>query len=191
MTRPFLTPIPEAQAVRDAILAAIPVLETERLILRAPLLTDYETLEPIWRTDRSHFMGGPFSEDEAFLDFAQTVAGWALRGLGYWVVAAKDGPVVGLIGFGTETTDPGLEFGWMLTHEAEGKGYATEATKAVLSYAFDTLGLETFMSFISKGNTRSVALAERLGATEDTTGKFAALSDVAYAFRHKKGQSDD
>ncbi len=169
MTRAWLTPCLATEDTRAAIAAAIPVLQTERLILRAPELTDWDALEPIWRSDRGRFIGGPMGEEDAWLDFAQTVASWVLRGIGYWTVTAQeDGAVLGLIGIAMEVHDPELEFGWLLTEAAEGKGIAYEAARAVRDYA-DARGLTRCISFIDAGNTRSVALAERLGATREDT----------------------
>jgi len=187
MTRAFLAPVPEAQRTRDAAAAAIPVLETERLLLRAPRLSDFEVLEPIWRTERGIYMGGPFTQEDAWLDYAQAVAGWVLRGIGYWTVTDKAGQVLGFIGIGAETADPELEFGWLFTAQAEGFGYATEAARAVHAYAFHTLGLKTLVSFVDRRNTRSEALARRLGAVEDDTVLPPELAAEDFAFRHSKG----
>ena len=185
--RTFLAPLPQTHQTRDAIAAAIPVLKTERLILRAPRLDDFAVLEPIWRTERGEFIGGPMNEEDAWLDYAQAVAGWVLRGIGYWVVTLHDGTVLGLTGIGAETEDPELEFGWLFTAEAEGKGYATEAARAVHAYAFETLGLKTLVSFVHRENTRSEALARRLGAVPDDTVLPAAVASETFAFRHNKG----
>jgi len=187
MTRAFLTPVPQGDSTRQGIAAVIPTLNTDRLILRAPKLSDFETLEPIWRSERGTYMGGPFNEEDAWLDYAQAVAGWVLRGVGYWTVTSKDGTVLGFIGLGLETEDQEMEFGWMFTQEAEGHGYATEAAKAVHGYAFETLGLSTLISYVDRNNARSVAVAERLGARHDAGAVPAAYVGEDFAFRHSKG----
>ncbi|MDJ0824684.1 MAG: GNAT family N-acetyltransferase [Rhodobacter sp.] len=180
MTRPYLTPIPAMEPHRTAIASAIPVLETERLILRAPQLADWPELEPIWRTERGRFIGGPFDEDDAWLDFTQAVASWVLRGIGYWTVTAKtDRAVLGLVGIGMEIPDPEPELGWLLTEAAEGQGIGLEAATAVRDYAF-AQGLPTCISFIDPANARSVALAERLGARRDPDVLSADAPDLVY-----------
>ena len=192
MTRPFEARLPKAEPTRDAIAAAIPVLRTQRLELRAPRVEDFAILEPIWRSERGRFIGGPFTEEDGWLDFTQAVAGWVLRGVGYWTVTkAEDGAVLGLIGIGAETADPELEFGWLLTREAEGQGFATEAARAVHDYAFGTLGLDTLVSFIDKQNTRSIAVAERLSARLDPAAVPAAFADQDFAYRHDPEAFDD
>lgn len=186
MTRPFLAPLPQGDALRDAITAQVPVLETERLILRAPQLSDWETLEPIWRTDRAKYIGGPFNEEDAFLDFANAVAGWLLRGVGYWTVTRKsDDTVLGLVGLGFETTDPEMELGWLITEAAEGHGFAFEAAGAALDHAFGALGLPTLISMIERTNAKSIALAKRLGAVEDELAIPAEYRETDTAYRHQ------
>jgi RimJ/RimL family protein N-acetyltransferase len=193
MTRAFLQPIAQAEPLRAALAALIPRLETERLVLRAPELGDWDRLEPIWRSDRGKHIGGPYDEEDAFFGFANSVAGWLLRGVGYWTVTRKaDGAVLGLVGLGFETTDPELEFGWLMTEAAEGQGYATEAGIAVRGYAFDRLGLATLISIIARENDRSIVLAKRLGATEDAGVVPEAYRDTYTAYRHlPKGPDHD
>jgi RimJ/RimL family protein N-acetyltransferase len=58
---------------------------------------------------------------------------------------------------------PCVEIGWRLAFEHWGKGYATEAAKAVLTYAFGALGLEEVVSFTVPPNHRSRRVMERLG----------------------------
>ena len=183
--RPYLQPFPEAEATRSALTAAVPVLETERLRLRAPKLSDWDVLEPIWRGERGVHIGGPFHEKDAWLDFNQAVAGWLLRGFGYWTVALReDDTPLGLVGLGLETEDPELEFGWLMTEAGEGCGYAFEACQAVRAHAFGTLGLKTLVSFVDRRNARSVSLARRLGAVEDDSVLPEALAAQDFAFRH-------
>ena len=185
MTRAYLQPFPEAETTLAALTAAVPLLDTERLRLRAPRLGDWEVLAPIWRSERGAFIGGPFDEREAWLDFNQAIAGWLLRGVGYWTVTLReDGTPLGFVGLGVETEDPELEFGWLMTEAAEGHGYAFEACQAVRAHAFDTLGLKTLVSFVDRRNARSISLARRLGAVEDDSVLPEALAAEDFAFRH-------
>ena len=188
MIRPYAKPMPEGCDLRALIADVVPRLETDRLILRAPRAEDFDTLAEIWRTDRGQFIGGPFDEEAAWLDFAQCVAGWVLWGAGYWTVVQKsDSTVVGLVGFGWEVTDAERELGWLFVKEAEGKGLAFEASQAALDYAFGTLGLRTLISSVDKANVRSIALAKRLGATEDPQAVLPQYRDEDTAYRHLSG----
>lgn len=170
-----------------AITAAIPRIETERLTLRLPRLSDWATLEPIFTTDRAAFIGGRMTAEDAWLDFNQLVAGWVLRGHGALTIcrASDDDAVLGLVLLGHEFGDPAPELGWLLTAEAEGHGYATEAAAALRDLGHQIYGTE-FVSYIADGNDSSVRVANRLGA--QMSGTHPADSSVAI-FRYPPDRS--
>ncbi|MGL4339637.1 MAG: GNAT family N-acetyltransferase, partial [Rhodoglobus sp.] len=62
---------------------------------------------------------------------------------------------------------PTVEIGWRYARQAWGRGYATEAASAVLSFAFGELGLPELVSFTAVSNMRSVAVMERIGMMRD------------------------
>ena len=53
-----------------------------------------------------------------------------------------------------------------------GHGYATEAARAVLAFAFDELGLDEVISFTTAENVRSQRVMERIGMTRDPADDF-------------------
>jgi RimJ/RimL family protein N-acetyltransferase len=55
------------------------------------------------------------------------------------------------------------ELGYLLSTDAQGYGYATEAALALLALAFDGLGFHRVIARVEARNAASVALAERLG----------------------------
>jgi RimJ/RimL family protein N-acetyltransferase len=67
---------------------------------------------------------------------------------------------------------PCVEIGWRLAFPFWGKGYATEAAKAVLHYAFDQLHLSEIVAFTVPSNVRSIKVIERIGMTRDIKGDF-------------------
>lgn len=161
---PWTIPPAGSAAQVAAFAATVPVIDTERLTLRMPRLSDWATLEPIWTTDRSIHFGGPFTAEDAWLDFNQLVAGWLLRGHGPLTISRKaDDGVLGLVLLEHEFGDPEPELGWLLTAEAEGHGYATEAARALMPLCRRVYG-DAFVSYIAEGNAASVRVAERLGA---------------------------
>ncbi|MEO1637900.1 MAG: GNAT family N-acetyltransferase [Pseudomonadota bacterium] len=171
-----------------ALAATVPVLETDRLTLRMPRLSDWAVLEPIWTTDRGAHIGGPMSAEDAWLDFNQCVAGWILRGHGALTICDRaTGAVLGLVVFGHEYGDPTPELGWLLTEEAEGNGYATEAAAALLPLCRQIYG-EGFVSYIGDGNDASVRVAARLGAVR--SGSHPLDPTVATYRYPEKGTSD-
>jgi RimJ/RimL family protein N-acetyltransferase len=91
------------------------------------------------------------------------------RGWGWWAVElAATGELIGMAGLDpTEDDIPigGVELGWRLARAQWGHGYATEAARAVLAFAFDTLALPEVLAIAAIGNVRSHAVMTRLGMT--------------------------
>lgn len=68
---------------------------------------------------------------------------------------------------------PVVEIGWRLSAKHWGKGYATEAAKAVLKMAFEELGLNEIVSFTVPDNKRSIKVMEKIGMTRDVRDDFS------------------
>lgn len=170
--------------------APVPRVETARLVLRAPVIADFDTYAQILMSDRARQMDGPFTREAAWLDFTQYLAGWMLRGAGLWTIAARaDGAVLGFVSCGMEVGDHEHELGYLLSAEAEGQGIAAEAAVAARDLAFDALELPTLVSYVDPGNSRSAALAQRIGAQRDTRAE-AAFEEPVLVFRHSPADSD-
>lgn len=165
---------------------AIPILETERLILRVPTTEDWSEYSELMMSDRSVFMGGPFSLDAAWGLFCHDVAQWTLMGHGALMIEERQsGLCLGQVGINYGPLFPEHELGWLVYRHAEGKGYAYEAALALRHWAFHEMKLETLVSYVDQPNTRSCALAERLGARLDTEAVRQDPTDLVY--RHPKG----
>lgn len=67
---------------------------------------------------------------------------------------------------------PAVEIGWRLSSNHWNQGYATEAAKAVLNYAFKTLGLEEVVSFTAVNNKPSRRVMEKIGLLHHPEGNF-------------------
>lgn len=65
-----------------------------------------------------------------------------------------------------------VEIGWRLARACWGNGYATEAAKAALDFAFGPCGLEQIVAFVVPGNSASRAVMDRIGLREDPAGAF-------------------
>jgi RimJ/RimL family protein N-acetyltransferase len=143
----------------------IPVLTTERLVLRAPELGDFAPFAAHCASDRAVFEDGPLSRAQAWREFASAVGLWALRGYGAWSITDRaSGAYLGEAGIFHPAHYPEPEIGWTVMAEAEGRGIAHEAAVAVRDWVYGTLGWTTLVSYIAEGNVRSIRLAERLGA---------------------------
>jgi RimJ/RimL family protein N-acetyltransferase len=151
-------------------------LRTERLLLRqwrdedrapfAALNADPVVME--------HFPSTMTREaSDAFVDF--NIATIAERGWGLWAVEAN-GEFIGFVGLNEPRFEahftPAIEIGWRLARDAWSHGYATEAARAVLDYAFDDLGLDEIVSFTTVANQPSRRVMERIGMTHDPADDF-------------------
>lgn len=146
----------------------IPRLETERLILRGLCAEDFEPYARFMAdADVTRYLTGePVSRADAWRQIAAIIGHWSLRGFGWWAVERKtDGTFMGRVGMNYPEGWPGIEVGWTLGKEYWGAGYATEAAKAAMAYAFLTQNLERVISVIHIDNAASQAVARRLGET--------------------------
>ena len=148
----------------------IPVLETERLILRAWRQSDFEPYAEFFASEASRMVGGPVHRNEAWRKMATMAGHWMLRGFGMWAVEEKStGDFCGQCGLWFPDGWPEPEVGWALVLRKQGRGYATEAARRARAYAFETLGWTRLVSCIEAANTPSIRVAERLGAVHDYT----------------------
>lgn len=164
----------------------IPVIETERLILREPRMEDFEAHVAFATSDRSRFVGGPFDRWGAWRGFSSALGHWLLYGCGFWMLEDKaTGKPAGRVGVIKPDGWPEPELGWHVYEGFEGKGIAFEAAIAARAYAQNLMGFTPLISQIDHENTRSRALAERMGATVEREGEI--LGQPCLIYRHRKG----
>src|SRR5262245_52759911 len=116
------------------------------------------------------FDGAVLTPDEVSTAIRDSIVSFRDFCYGSWLVRPRDagGPAAGGAGPLTGTVclrplaDLGLEITWSLAPEAQGRGYATEAARAVLDYALGPLGLPEVLAEIDEGNTASARVAGRL-----------------------------
>ena len=99
------------------------------------------------------------------------------HGFGLWAVEVVGlTPFAGFVGLAVPAFDapftPCVEIGWRLAAEHWGRGYATEAARAALAFAFNRLGLGEVVSFTVPANLRSWRVMERLGMTRSEADDF-------------------
>jgi len=143
-------------------------LETERLIMRMWREADFEEYAELCADPEvMRFLGGKvFDRTEAWRQMASMIGHWYLRGYGIWAVEEKESRrLAGRIGCINPEGWPGFEVGWTLKREFWGKGYATEAARRALEYAFKELDQPHVISLIHADNRGSIRVAERLGET--------------------------
>jgi RimJ/RimL family protein N-acetyltransferase len=146
-----------------------PRLETERLVLRAIGPQDVAPNAGMCADPEvQRFLGGPQDPYPAFVNLAADAGHWALRGYGSWTVERRDdGAFLGRVGLWEPEGWPSLELGWRLARHAWGGGYAGEAARAAIGWAWTALDAPQLISLIHPDNAASARLAARLGHVPD------------------------
>jgi RimJ/RimL family protein N-acetyltransferase len=150
----------------------IPMIETERLILREMVRGDFPAFAAIWaEPEVVRFIGGkPLSTTEAWAKFKRNAGGWVLEGQGQWGIFRKsDGVLLGFAGFFDAMRELGIDFdavpeaGWTLSATVHRQGFGYEATVAAHEW-FDAQAFGgVSVAMIDKGHVVSLGLAARLG----------------------------
>lgn len=157
----------------DAMPSPEPMLETARLVLRPPRREDFEAWAAAAQDEQvMRHLGGVKSRFEAWNHFAAAVGTWHVLGFHAFSLIEKDsGRWIGRVGPLHPDGWPGDEIGWTLAREAWGRGYATEAARAAIDWAFAHLGWSSIIHCIAPDNTASQAVALRLGSTRQGLGR--------------------
>lgn len=154
---------------------AIPVLETERLRLRAHRMEDFDSCVAMWGDPMvtRHIGGKPFSREETWSKMLRYAGHWALMGFGYWAAEDKAiGAFLGEAGFAEfrREVSPAIEglpeIGWAFVPAAHGKGLATEAVHALCGWADQHFGSTPTVCMIDPENIASAWVAKKCGYQE-------------------------
>lgn len=148
---------------------AIPVLMTERLILREPREADFPAMLAFSESPRAEFIGGAIGRRRLWAGLLANIGHWALRDYGFFSVDLHDGTFIGRIGVIYHDQWPEPELAWSVFDGFEGHGYAHEAAVAAQADYHTRISPRPLISMIDVGNTRSEALALRLGARCEKT----------------------
>jgi RimJ/RimL family protein N-acetyltransferase len=161
------------------------VLRTSRLILRLPRESDFDAYAGMCadaEVMRYQGDGKPLSRLEAWRNLAVTLGHWQLRGYGLWACELRaTGEFIGRIGCWYPEGWPGFEVGWTLRHEFWGHGYATEAARASLKYAFGVLNQPRVISLIHPDNAASIRVALRIGEQLEGTIEMKEQQALVYS----------
>jgi RimJ/RimL family protein N-acetyltransferase len=146
------------------------MLTTDRLILRALSMDDWEPYATMWADERvTTFIGGePRPRDVAWIKFGQAAGMWSLFGYGNWAVIDRaDATFMGVCGLaqyerGIAELAGFPEAGWAFAAESWGRGIASEAIGAMVGWA-DANGITETRCLIDDANIASVKVATRNG----------------------------
>lgn len=159
--------------------------ETPRLTLRRVLDADYEHFCSLYADPgRMRYIGHGAprdrSETRGFLD--AMLRHWTLYGFGRWVMLSKPGGEwVGRCGLSWMPGADHVELGYILRAEFEGRGLATEASRAALAYGFDELRLPRIVAVALPENAASRRIMEKVGMRYERNGPAWGAEAVWYA----------
>ena len=167
------------------IFSNIPLIETDRLILRRMMVKDYEDMYLYARrpdvtkylTWKAHT--SPMYTKE-YLEYIATK--YSLGEFYDWAVIDKrEQKMIGTCGFTRfDFHSNSAEVGYVLNPEYWGKGYATEAVKAVVKFGFETIGVVRIEAKYMEGNTASLRVMEKVGMSYEGMMRSALLMENEY-----------
>lgn len=172
------------------------MIRTERLVLRPwrdsdrPVFAAHSADPEVMR----HFPKTlTRAEADAYVD--KTNRELAEYGFCKWAVEMPGvAPFIGIVGIGPIVWEaeftPAVELAWRLGRDYWGKGLATEAARAAMRDGFERAGLAEIVAVTSLGNTRSIAVMQRLGMVRDREFDHPRLEEGHRLRRHVLYRAD-
>ena len=163
-------------------------VRTERLLLRPIAVEDAEAMAAIYADPEvARFVHGLDLEGTR-AQLERWVREWHTRGLGtFAIVEAASGDFIGRAGVKYWPEFDFTEVGWVLRRDVWGRGYAKEAGRASLDFAFANSDLELITAIIAHGNDASVTVATRLGMEPWREQVMFGMECTIYAARRPVG----
>lgn len=144
-------------------------LVTERLRLRRSLPEDADTISAYRSDPEVHrYQGWDRTDPGGIRAEIEEMARRAPGEPGGWVQLSvedrESGRLVGDVGLSPAEGEPGvIKIGYTVAPAFQGRGYATEAVRALVAYAFDTLGADIVRAYASAENVPSIRVAKKIG----------------------------
>jgi [ribosomal protein S5]-alanine N-acetyltransferase len=161
------------------------VLETERLVLRRLTRDDVDAIfamigDPV----AMQYYPRRFEHKDAEEWIERNLHRYAEDGYGLYAAVLKtDGDVIGDCGLVAQQIEghAEIEVGYHLRRDQWGHGYATEAARGCMEYAFDTLDAAKVISLIRPENLPSRRVAERNGMQVERQMMYFERTHLMYA----------
>jgi RimJ/RimL family protein N-acetyltransferase len=171
-------------------------LQTERLHLRRSRPEDAETISayrsiPDVRRHQGWERTDPQGVREQIEEMARRVPGEPGGWVQFSVEERESGRLVGDVGLSPADGEPGvIKVGYTISPDAQGRGYATEAVRALIDYAFDSLGADVVRAYASEENVPSIRVAEKAGMRLVERLEHRYDDEVWYGVRYELRRKD-
>jgi ribosomal-protein-alanine N-acetyltransferase len=168
-------------------------IETDRLLLRKFLLSDVDGMFELESNPSVHIYVGNkpithIDQSRAYIEFVQQQ--YQDFGTGRWAVILKEtNEFIGWSGIKMITHEINnhknfYEIGYRLIEKHWGKGYATEAGKAFVAYAFSVMKVDALYAYADQGNKNSRKILEKLGLSYVNSFEYEGESEVWYELKN-------
>ncbi len=164
----------------------IPTIESERLILRPLTLDDADDVFE-WTGDElvARYMIYPTHTSiditKMWLSSLETLENEYTWG----VVRKSDRKLIGSVGIRYRTDEKVWSFGYNFRRDSWNQGFATEASRRAIKYAYDENGAREFIAGHAVENTASGRVIEKCGLTFEKYGEFSKF-DGSVTFKAKE-----
>lgn len=166
------------------------MIETERLILREITLDDKADLLRLHSNPEvQKYTGEPVVKSMKEMEKAiqERIENYKIYGYGRWATFLKNGmQFVGWAGLAYLPEFDEIDIGYRFFPEYWGKGIATEASRAILTYGFNELQLEKIIAIAMKENLGSIKVMEKIGMQFDKLAPYEEGSEDAIWYQIKK-----
>jgi [ribosomal protein S5]-alanine N-acetyltransferase len=143
-------------------------LETERLVLHTPALSDLDNMYALESDPEvMEFIGGPYNKIKILHTLKTAIQHQEKHQFGFGPVYEKgSGEFVGtggLVFLNYDDNQADIEIGYALGKKSWGKGYATELSKALIQWGFQHLAVNNLCAVTHPDNVRSRRVLEKSG----------------------------
>ena len=141
-------------------------LRTKRLGFRSWSENDLDLAISLWGdTDVTRWIGGAFSNDQVKSRLSREIETLAAHNVQYWpIFLLSNGDFVGCAGLRPYKIEQKIyELGFHLRAAHWHQGLAEEAARAIIPYAFTTIGAAALFAGHHPGNAASRHILEKLG----------------------------
>ena len=168
-------------------------IETERLLLRLPVADDAEPFMEIHQDPeviarkQVTLTSPPGGIELGARNVDRMLRHWDTLGYGQWAVVERaTARVIGCVGF-LKPENGNVELGWIIRRSRWGNGFATEAARAAIGWAWSAGNMDYVMSLIGRDNLASIRVATKIGQRFEGEGICPSSGENVLIYGIRKG----